>query len=108
MLPRTESSRTDLYRAESCRGVLLRTAYFRRTNYNGSNCKEASCPEPSCPGHSGPRPLWQSVYTEPSCRGSICQNVVFQILNTGKNISRKAVHVVILGVTLAYVLCDDV
>ena len=28
--------------------------------------------------------IWQSVYTEPSCRGSTCQHVVFQILNTGK------------------------
>ena len=75
---------------------------FRRTNYNGSNCTEASCPEPSCSGTNGPWPLWQSVYTEPSVRGSACQNVVFQILNTGKSISRKAVHVVILGVTIAF------
>ena len=28
--------------------------------------------------------IWQSVYTEPSCIGSTCQNVAFQILNTGK------------------------
>ena len=52
---------------------------FWRTNYNGSNCTE-----PTCPGPNGPRPLWQRVYTEPSCRGSTCQNIVFQMLNTGK------------------------
>ena len=26
------------------------------------------------------RCIWQSVYTEPSCRGPTCQNVIFQIL----------------------------
>ena len=30
------------------------------------------------------RCILQSVYTEPSCRGSTCHNVVLQILNTGK------------------------
>ena len=28
--------------------------------------------------------IWQIVYTQLSCRGSTCQKVVFQILNTGK------------------------
>ena len=74
-------------------------------NYNGSICTEASCPELSCPGLMvQDRCIWQSVNTEPSCRGSTCQNVVFQIL---ENIS-MAIHVVILGVTIAYILRDDV
>ena len=49
--------------------------------------------------------IWQSVYTEPSCRGSTCLNVVHQILNTGKILVslRKAVYVVILGVN--YSIC---
>ena len=50
------------------------------------------------------RCIWQSVYTEPSSRGATCQNVVVQILNTEKNIARKAVRVLVLGVTIAYVL----
>ena len=35
------------------------------------------------------RCIWQSVYTEPSCRGSTCQNVVFQILNTGNKLEGR-------------------
>ena len=44
----------DLYRTESCGGVLLRTEFpnrnFRGPNCNGSNCSEANSQEPSCPG----------------------------------------------------------
>ena len=45
----------------------------------------------------------QSVYTKQNCRGPTRQNQAFRILNAEKNISRKAVHVVILGVTIAHV-----
>ena len=44
----------NLYRTESCGGVLLRTEFpkrnFRGPNCNGSKYSEANCQEPSCPG----------------------------------------------------------
>ena len=50
------------------------------------------------------RCIWQSVYTEPSCRGSTCQNVVVQIRNTRKILIGGQFMFVILGVTIACVL----
>ena len=90
----------DLYRTESCGGVLLRIEFpnFRWPNCNGSNCSEAYCQEPSCPRanlaeHLHKADLSRAFSSEPSFPNTKCW----------KNISRKVVHVVILGLTIAYV-----
>ena len=70
---------------------------FRGPNSNGSNCSEANCQEPSCPGPNIAEHLHKAELSRPTR-----QNQAFRILNTEKNIGRKAVHVVILGVTIAY------
>ena len=70
---------------------------FRGPNCNGSNCSEANCQKPSCPGPNiaerlHKAELSRAYSSEPS----------FPNTKYWKHISRKAVHVVILGVTIAY------
>ena len=83
-------------------GVLLRTefskTYFRGPNCNESNCSEANSQEPSCPGPNTAERLHRAELSRADSSEPSFPNTKYW-----NNISRKAVHVVILGVTIAYV-----
>ena len=67
----------DLYRTESCGGVLLRIE--SPSTWSLINCLEANCQEPSCPGPNISERLHKAELSR-----STCQNQAFGILNTEK------------------------
>ena len=69
---------------------------FDRRNW--SNCSEANCQEPSCPVPNIVERLHKAKLSRAYSSEPSFPNTKYR-----KNICRKAVHVVILGVAIAYV-----
>ena len=87
---------TEPNRVESYWGPSFPRLSIRGPNCIGSNCSEANCQELSCPGPNIVERLHKAELSRADSSEPSFPNTKYW-----KHISRKAVHVVILGVTIA-------